>query len=727
MIYHPIKNIILRFPYYAVSIIKKALEDRYYFEKIITSNEFREAIYFSTPTYYDELIKYLNGELNSKEKQKAQNTIFKYLSRMCTRCTPFASLASCATGVVSDVNNIILSKSTKKIFRLDMLYICNLIQRIQMQPEIKLKLRYKQNTTIYRIGNKYRYITYNYSRTGRTYKIVEISKTIILDYIINNTHHYITPCELKECLCNIFCIEIGEADKYICDLIDSQILISELDPYITGPDIFQHLIATIKDIDKKLFKNLSRINKNLIKLNSIDLFSEKKDLCNIIEEDIKKINVPYTKKYLLQVDSIRILNYSELSKMIIPQLEDCMKIMNKITSNNESWLLSDFKRRFVERYEEQEIPILEVLDPDIGIGYGLNQVKIYNPLIEDLSLPQKTTKGSYSLTPIYHILLKKIMKFNSSTDNYIEITDKDVDILNDNWSDLPTSIAAMFKIIDYESVTNKFKLANVQFLGCSSANLLARFAHCDNTINDLVNSITDEEQKQSPDDSIIVEISHIPDSRVGNILTRPFIRNVEIIYLTNSLRDDKSIIIPSDVFVSIKNGKIILRSKSLNKFLIPRLTTAHNFSNNPTPLYRFLCDLQSQSIRSSLYFSWGSLANEFEYFPRVIYKNIILSVAQWKLKKIDLYNQSKNIDISRIKIWKEKNHLPRYVNLIEGDNKLFVDLENENSVFAFLSELAHKEVFVLEEFIESSNFATDEDGNSYMNECIIPFIKSPKQ
>jgi hypothetical protein len=82
---------------------------------------------------------------------------------------------------------------------------------------------------------------------------------------------------------------------------------------------------------------------------------------------------------------------------------------------------------------------------------------------------------------------------------------------------------------------------------------------------------------------------------------------------------------------SVKSGKVLLRSRKLDRYIIPRLSNAHNYSLGKLSVYRFLCDLQSQDITTNLGFSWGPLEHEAYFLPRLCYKNIILRPAQWNI------------------------------------------------------------------------------------------------
>ena len=117
---------------------------------------------------------------------------------------------------------------------------------------------------------------------------------------------------------------------------------------------------------------------------------------------------------------------------------------------------------------------------------------------------------------------------------------------------------------------------------------------------------------------------------------RPVLRKYEIPYLCGTTLDKEFQIPVSDLLVGIEANKVVIRSKRLNKEIIPRMTTAHNFSMTTLPVYQFLCDLQFQQIRS-VGWQWGVLDNR-PFLPRVSYGKYILSKAKWTLTKDEMKN-----------------------------------------------------------------------------------------
>ncbi|HAD33068.1 MAG TPA: hypothetical protein DCF44_00940 [Chitinophagaceae bacterium] len=181
-------------------------------------------------------------------------------------------------------------------------------------------------------------------------------------------------------------------------------------------------------------------------------------------------------------------------------------------------------------------------------------------------------------------------------------------------------------------------------------------------------------------------------------------------------------------YISLKGNKIVLRSKRLNKEIIPRLTNAHNH-RNCLHIYSFLCDLQTQYFgKSMLDFSWDELYKLGTYFPRVVYKQAILAPEIWFFNREEFDFLKNGNKFELFNDWRIKNRIPSKIYLANGDNKLFLDLTSKMCVEILIEHVLKSEKIVLSEFIFDINnpFFRDSNGNGFTNECFI-FRKNHKQ
>src|SRR6185437_16626000 len=110
---------------------------------------------------------------------------------------------------------------------------------------------------------------------------------------------------------------------------------------------------------------------------------------------------------------------------------------------------------------------------------------------------------------------------------------------------------------------------------------------------------------------------------------RPVLREHEIVCLGGSGAPPDRRIPLSDLLVGVEDGRVVLHSRRLGRRVLPRLTSAHNFTERGVSVYRFLCALQSQGVASETGF-WGPLAAA-PFLPRVRHGRVVLACARWRL------------------------------------------------------------------------------------------------
>ena len=727
--YKPFNQFVLRTPLLSYNRLKTLMSNEDRAIEQIQDTLIEEAIFLASPLLYREIKKVLDASIqNKKEINRVVYSFVRYLCRMSTRCTPFGLFAGCSLGEIGENTNIYLSQTTDRTTRLDMNYLCSLYDNIAQDEFIKPHVKYITNSSLYSIGRKYRYVEYNYTPSGRSYHLTELEKSPYLNMVIKRAQKGAYIQDLVSQLVSDYISE-KEAKEYITEIIDSQIIIPELSNIITGEDYLTRIINFLQDVkigDSKILSLLLTIKKLL---HTLDTSNESKmEIYEKLITTVKSLGIPYKENRLVQVDLLKHLTKPTLGVSIIKELQRTMVFLNKITHPYEKPQMGRFKEQFQKRYEEQEMPLMETLDPEVGIGYPVGEIPSdTSPFLDGIPLPRQVkTDSTLSSTPFHLLLHSKYLQYLKNGDTEIVFKDEDVKDYPTNWNDLPPTLQTMFEVINSEE---DLLISVNTFCGSSAANLISRFAHLDKNIERYAMDITAKEQELLSE-NIIAEIVHLPEAGVGNIGFRPHLREYEILCNANSTAGIVKTINLSDLMISLLNGKFHIRSKRLNKSIIPRLTCAHNFDHpRLMSVYRFLCDLQTQGCRNVIYFSWPPyLYDCCEYLPRVRYGNSIISPATWYLKKKEWESlcviESDELLIQKIATWRENKNIPRYSLLSDSDNTLFIDWHNILCIRSFFSIIKNRQTIKLTEFLFNPDTAPVKgDEEVYLNECIVSFYK----
>ena len=157
------------------------------------------------------------------------------------------------------------------------------------------------------------------------------------------------------------------------------------------------------------------------------------------------------------------------------------------------------------------------------------------------------------------------------------------------------------------------------------------------------------------------------------------------------------------------------------------MSNAHNYVLGSLPIYRFLCDLQSQGICSQLGFSWGLLDQNAVFLPRVVYKNFILHPAQWMLSIMD-FNPILNYDdreqmLLNVQSIIEKFCLPDEIVLVSGDNELRINLKIPHNLKLLKDEIKGMDKIIIHEYLNYKDGLIAGDQGCHANECLFFIYK----
>lgn len=728
----PFPTFVLRTPFSSLETIRQLVSkkdvDENALKEICKSPAVQEALFLASPSFFREAMKWTEGKLpNCKEEEKAMQGVYRYFARMCTRCTPFGLFAGITTGNIGETTKIELSphEQNNLHIRLDMNYVCALAKDLSGNKDIKERLHFYPNTSLYEMGERLRYVEYSFSKAKRSHHIAAVDNSTYLQTVLEAAKQGKRVDELAALLVDDE-ITQEEALAFVGELIESQLLVSELEPTVIGKDPLAQIIHKLKAVDNEEIHNivatLDEINGKLLEMREPHSYRPVSDYLEI-KKRLSSFPTQFEEKYLFQGDLLQHTERCTVSRQLVEDVFHAVAFMNRVSPAFENENLKGFTEAFYARYEDEEVPLAVALDAESGVGYMQNAYNGITPLVDDLMFPMQRQNYISSRTHPFQVMLQqKFAEAIKAGQTEIALSDPDMEGFEAaRWDDTQETLSAFIQVL--EDGRFVFKSAG----GSCAANLIGRFAHLNKHLLDHTKQIVAKDEADG--DKIYAEIVHLPESRVGNILHRPTIRNHEIPYLAqSSLPIDRQIGL-DDLMVSVRDGKIVLRSKKHGKTVVPRLTTAHNFSANALPIYHFLCDLQNQGKRGGFRFSWGVLENTQVYLPRVTYGKAILSLSTWNFftKDIKKLNNAKGKEerIDCFMEMAEQRGIVDEVVLEDSDNELYLNLKNRFCVDLLLDMVKRRPMFVLKEFTFAiADSPAISDGATRANEILIAYHKN---
>ena len=724
----------------AVSADSRSLRSR--LDQLLRRPEILEAIFVASPDLHSRLDVW-RRDPDSRDGQRIERAMTRYLLRMAGRATPFGLLAGVATGVAGTATVLRTPPKAEWVrqCRLDMGYLSRLRESLSLDPNLRQCLLYRPNSSLYRLAGQVRYVEYTLDELGhRHYSLAACEDTEYLKAVLARASGGAHIGAIVDALEGLG-VQIEDGREYVTQLIDAQILVSSLECSLTGEDPIDQLVHVLQSASAAQ-SSLTPLSKALSKLKQLN--SEPLGVSSLryddIAESLEPLPVRPDIRRLFHVEMHQGDDSAALGQQVCEELLNGVMILQRLSSQHRSGsdsqtrglTLSEFRRLFVDRYGESEVPLAHVLDDELGIEWGTDEGQSIEgaPLLKGLSFPRQTDNGDSNEAHEF-ALLKRLVTDLKIDRQEVVLSPDDLDNISvPDPVQLPNAFAVMAQIAakDNLAVAHGDFRVHIKFVsGASGASIIGRFSSGSSRLRQSLQLHLQAEESLHPD-AVFAEVVHLPQGRVGNVLARPVLREFEIPFLAAAgVPADRQIPI-SDLFVSVVADRIVLRSHRLGREVIPRLSNAHYplFHFN-LRLYRFFYLLQTQGEIVPAW-NWGAL-ERFSFLPRVACGRIVLTLARWRLVERDIRHllstaSSPATRFDQIQQFRKKLNLPRFIVLHEADNELPVDLENTLSIEVLCDLLSKRRGAELREMFPPPDelCATGPDGR-YVHEVVVPFVR----
>lgn len=615
----------------------------------------KEAIGYSSKAFY-QIIKDLDYEDINKLDAKARYTIWKYFNRARYRATPYGYFGSCSTAEIdfkSEASPIVIAE-VPEITSFTDWPRKNDLQFDEAHYFAEERI-YSSNGSIYYTADSIRYIY----RHDKLFELTSIDRDELIEGLLTFCRHAVSFKKLAEHLETTAGLSLPEVKDLVIDLVAHQLLYTDLSPNIIGPDYFQ--------------RNDFQTDPSA----SAYILSERK----VIEGS-------------LQGDYFRHFN-------------DCVACLLSCAEEVKPQDLETFKGKFKSRFEDQEIPLLKALDPELGIGYGnLAQADQADDVYELMAARNGQTIRKTAWGRLEMFLFQNMMAAGNHPGYIIRLEDFEGDKAKETGKTTSNTFSALVNVYDDQVV-----IENIG--GCTATALLGRFTMNNPKVKKVCRELVGIEAEANPD-VIFFDIGYLSEDQVDNINRREAIYKHELPVLVYSCSE--SVVQPEDIRVSVRNDEVILYSGQYGKRLIPRLSTAYNYHRSDLSLYRFLCDLQQQGITSQLNIDLRSKFPGAKFYPRLQYKNIVLSPAKWLIETGQLKHKSGKDLI-------EASGAGASFKIRNNDQTLHFNLNHKEDLEALNHYVKQqkKDFYIEESFMPEGPLLRDEQQNPYLPQLVLSF------
>ncbi|HEU4729479.1 MAG TPA: lantibiotic dehydratase [Kofleriaceae bacterium] len=697
--------------------------------------EVREAIFVASPVLEASIDAWL-ADPGSEAGQKTERSLVRYVSRMATRPTPFGLFAGNTVGPIADATHLELGARAayRRYTRIDGDYLSDLTDALAADKELRQRLRYRPNSSLCKVAGRLRYAMRREGES-RSYSLVSVEPSDYLLATLSLAQPGALPGDLAAALCDADPeVTREEADEFINELIDSQVLVSDLAPPVTGPEAVDDVIAQLSEVSGVAAAEAATAALRSIRtaLGELDRAignppAQYRGAAEVLAQLPAKPEI----HRLFQVNLVPTATQVELGKDVIAEIGRGLDVLRRLARPRGSDELSRFRDAFVERYETREVPLTEVLDEESGIGFAASQAPAAaaSPLLDGLAFPGAQSDETTPWGARMAYLARRIAACAAAGEIELVLDEADLTAMD---AATPVATPDAFQVMFVLATAPQGEAGELRIQICSAggppgASLLGRFCHSDRALHDAVVANLAAEEALRPD-AVFAEVVHLADGRLANISARPVLRRHEIVYLGRSGAPREHQLPLTDLMVSVRDGRVVLRSASLDREVVPRLTNAHNFSSGALGPYRFLATLQGQDVRPMM-FSIGTLG-QLPFVPRIRIGRVVLREASWTLRKADLEPVTSATGAARVQAvarLRAAARLPRWVCVEDSDNVLPVDLDNVLSVDSFAQLVKSRAGVTLTElWPEPSGLVVHGADGRYANEIVVPFVRVPQ-
>lgn len=610
----------------------------------------REAIWLASPGLLERFDNIVRERPQDAVDEAA--VVAKYLLRMAYRSTPFGTFAAVGRLLRGDDLRVGLEgrSSMHRSVQISS-SAAALVARCITEQESRDSLKWFKNDTTWISGKRVVWITRKLSRRG---KCIYSEESADFDESIGLVLDLTTYGATHESLVGALLATGAEpdaAEAYLAELRDAQLICRDHILDITSSDLSGELFQ-LAPVGSSLRAELSAVDGGLKRVSGRQALDASTSYLPIVESLRRAVGVG---NHLAPNEMLRVDLYGgdvgTVPPWFISKIERVVSKVVKITKKH--CRLTIFAQRFTDRFGGMEVPLLEVI-PHLGsLGY-LEREAAAPSLVRAIGRAAGQPTVAQSVPrPIHTILL--------DAPHYVEFPEVDE-------SQPEPSPTSSLSLVAWLSLWRRIgasegsePLLEIRSVGAQEpGRVMGRFAYEVPGLGSYLSA--------KPPGRIVAEIVHLPEDDLGGVCARPRLSEVEI-----GIRSGPSQHVTrlglADLNISVRDGSVLVRSRSLEAFLDIRMSNAHAYDRvTNLHAYRFLNSVAKQGVTAGL----PNLRDEHPdapFVPGLTYQGVVLARPTWRFTfaEVEALAHTKVDILTAFRRLSETLGMPPRIALIQGD------------------------------------------------------------
>ncbi|WUP79316.1 lantibiotic dehydratase [Microbispora hainanensis] len=607
-------------------------------------------------------------DVSEPAMRRAVLSVMRYLLRASGRATPFGLFAGVAPARIAALPMAHVGSAHRAIARVDATWLAGVIERLEAEPALRPHLKVMANNLVFERDDQ---LVLEHRPAGATRHQpthVSVRATAPIRTAISLSHSPIRLGELAEKLAADFPgVPAAVIDRLLANVMAQHLLVTSLRPPMTAADPLGHLLF---ELEEMAAGELAEVAETVGRLRRIaqELAHDDAPTSAIARSRRTRLAsgmaavAPVTGS-ALAVDLRMDLDLA-VPQSVAAETAKAAGVLVRLAPRPDlgpGWVA--WHGRFLERYGPRAlVPVLDAVDPDIGLGYPAGYLGAPSP--PSAALSERDVK-LLALAQKAALRGQREILLDESTVADLEVAGSGVLIQPTTELTIRVHASSVRSLSEGE-----FTLAIVgvsRTAGTTTGRFLHLFddeerARMSALYTGLPTAVCGALRAQISSPALHIETENV--ARAPRVATH-------LLPMGEYHDGGEGLIALEDLALTADIHRLYLVSRCQRRPVEPFVLNAVEPVKRTHPLVRFLTEVTNALSVPCVSFDWGAAAG-LPFLPALRYGRTILTPARWLLTAADLC-EGQGWEAA-LTSWRDEVGLPQRVYLGDGDQRLGLDL-----------------------------------------------------